>query len=75
MIRDRIVVGISNLHVAFSEKMQFDDKLTLEKASKLGDAVRKQQSHLRETVEARDCRTVDWVRKQPAIKGILQQQF
>ena len=33
IIRDRIVVGISNL--AFSEKMQLDDRLTLKKAAKL----------------------------------------
>ena len=49
LIRDRIVVGICNR--ALSEKMQFDEKLTLETATKLArenEAVRMQQSELRE---------------------------
>ena len=64
MIRDRIVVGISN--PALSEKMQLDDKLTLEKASKLAresEAVKKQQPHMQETGDSRD---IDWARKQPS---------
>ncbi len=47
MIRDRIVVGISNQPV--SEKMQLDDGLTLEKAAKLAresEAIKEQQPRM-----------------------------
>uniref|UniRef100_A0A1X7VA73 Uncharacterized protein n=1 Tax=Amphimedon queenslandica TaxID=400682 RepID=A0A1X7VA73_AMPQE len=67
MTRDRIVGGISNL--ALPEKMQHDGKLTLVKASELAresEAVRKQQSQMRDTGKTRDSRAVYGVRKQPS---------
>ena len=48
LIRDRIVVGVCDRQLA--EKMQLDEKLTLEKAIKMArqhEAVRKQQKELR----------------------------
>ena len=49
LIRDRIVVGIRNQ--SLSEKMQLDETLTLEKATRIAresEAVRKQQPQLRD---------------------------
>ena len=66
MIRDRIVVGISNQ--ALSEKMQLDENLTLDKAAKLAresEAVKKKQPQIRET----ERKEVDSVRNAQQFKG------
>ena len=49
MIRDRIVVGIKD--TVLSERMQLDDDLTLEKASKMvrqSEQVKQEQRNIRE---------------------------
>lgn len=63
MIRDRIVVGIRN--EALSERMQLDETLTLEKATKMvreSEAVKRQQPEIRNT----DKGDVDLVSRKPA---------